>query len=223
MATETTTGARGPYKNGIKRRREIIESAARVFGRYGYAGGSLRQIADEVGVTPAALTRHFDSKEGLLIAVLDYWDEENDRAIPRTNQGLDRFRHMPQSVLHHTMDRGLIEMFLTVAAEATNPGHPANEHVRRRYDRVIGNGVRELTRARDAGEVRPMTDEAILAEVRGAYALMDGIQLQWLLDPSMDVVASFQYCLGGIISKWTGRDVEWPARVVAPTRDVAAL
>ena len=211
MVSASTANVRGPYKNGIKRRREIIESAARVFGQFGYAGGSLRQIAQEVGVTPAALTRHFDSKEGLLVAVLDYWDEENDRTIPRSRQGLDRFLGMPTSVLHHTMDRGLIEMFLTVAAEASNPRHPANEHIRRRYERVIGNGVRELTRARELGQVHPMSDSEIVAEVRGAYALMDGIQLQWLIDPTIDLVATFKRCLGDIISKWTGHEVDWDA------------
>ncbi len=209
MIEASGVNVRGPYKNGIKRRREIIESAAKVFGQFGYAGGSLRQIAQEVGVTPAALTRHFDSKEGLLLAVLDYWDEENDRAIPRSRQGLDRFLGMPTSVHHHTLDRGLIEMFLTVAAEASNPHHPANEHIRRRYERVIGNGVRELTRARDLGQVHPMTEEEIVAEVRGAYALMDGIQLQWLIDPSIDLIGIFKHGMGEIIGRWTGRPVDW--------------
>ena len=52
---------RGPYQKGIRRRREIVDAASRIFARYGYGGGSLRQIADDVGVTPAALARHFET------------------------------------------------------------------------------------------------------------------------------------------------------------------
>ncbi len=66
---------RGPYRTGIKRRREIVDAASRIFARYGYAGGSLRQIAGDVGVTPAALARHFDNKYGLLQAVLTHWEK----------------------------------------------------------------------------------------------------------------------------------------------------
>ncbi len=55
---------RGPYRSGIKRRREIIDAASLVFARYGYAGASLRQMADDVGVTAAAFSRHFAQQGG---------------------------------------------------------------------------------------------------------------------------------------------------------------
>jgi AcrR family transcriptional regulator len=216
VSDESSARVRGPYRNGIKRRREIIVAASNVFGRFGYAGGSLRQIAEMVGVTPAALTRHFDSKEGLLIAVLEHWDAETDR-VRQPHRGLSRFEHMPDSVYHHTLDRGLIEMFLTVATEASNPGHPANEFIRHRYNRVIQRGIEELTLARDLGQVLPMSDSQVEAEVRCAYALMDGIQLQWLLDPTMDVVATFKFSLGRTISAWTGTEFTWSDEVPSPS------
>lgn len=207
MVSDSPPKVRGPYRNGIKRRREIIESAAKVFGRFGYAGASLRQIAQDVGVSPAALMRHFDSKEGLLVAVLEYWDAANDTVLPESVHGLARFQQLPYNALYHTWDRGLIEMFLTVAAEASNPGHPANEFIRNRYEKVIRNGVRELRRACELGEVLPLSDKDIEAEVRGVFALMDGIQLQWLLDPAMDLVGTFKHCLGNVISRWTGGEL----------------
>jgi AcrR family transcriptional regulator len=222
MSTVATPKARGPYRNGVKRRREIIEAAADVFGKYGYAGGSLRQIAEVVGVTPAALTRHFNGKEGLLIAVLEYWDAGADRVMV-PHHGLDRFKYMPISVWEHTLDRGLIEMFLTVAAEASNPSHPINGFVRLRYERVMNNAIWELKYAREAGQVLWMSDEQIESEVRGTYALMDGIQLQWLLNPSLDVVAMFKYYLGMTISRWIGREFDWSEAPDVPPRTATSL
>ena len=65
-----------PFRNGVKRRRQIVMAAALAFGQYGYHGASLRQIADEVGTTNATLIAYFGSKEGLLVAVLEHWREE---------------------------------------------------------------------------------------------------------------------------------------------------
>jgi AcrR family transcriptional regulator len=54
----------------VNRRQLIIESAAELFMEQGYNATSVRQIADEVGVTEAALYYHFKSgKRELLEAV----------------------------------------------------------------------------------------------------------------------------------------------------------
>lgn len=203
---------RGPYQNGIRTRREIIDSATRVFGSYGYAGGSLRQIADEVGVTPAALTRHFDNKEGLLAAVLGQWDAATDSLLPADVRGLDFFFRLRDTLVFNRQNRGLIELFLTLTAEASNNNHPARPFIQSRYQRVVAEAVGHLREARDAGETLPMTDAAVVGEVRAIYALMDGIQLQWLIDPDLDSAAIFAAALTDFLRKWTGREISLPLR-----------
>jgi AcrR family transcriptional regulator len=198
---------RGPYKNGIKRRREILESAARVFALHGYAGGSLREIANEVGVTPAALIRHFESKESLLVAVLEYWAKEGDTEVPMGDDGLGYFTRFPHLMEYHTKNRGLIALFLMLAAEATNPSHPARQFMTRRYEVLVKETVEQLQAARASGEVRAFSDVELEYEVRGLYAMMDGIELQWLLDPTMDLVATFNYHFSAILQRWTGHPV----------------
>ncbi|MHB1065192.1 MAG: TetR family transcriptional regulator [Georgenia sp.] len=51
-------------------RERIVQIALDLFERQGYAGTSLRDIADRMGVTKAALYYHFPSKEALLDRVL---------------------------------------------------------------------------------------------------------------------------------------------------------
>ncbi|HWD07391.1 MAG TPA: TetR/AcrR family transcriptional regulator [Amycolatopsis sp.] len=205
-AKETGTKVvRGPYQNGIRRRREIIESASRVFASYGFVSGSLRQIAEEVGVTPAALTRHFGSKEGLLSAVLENWDADAEARNPPDVRGLDYFLRLRDAVLYNQAHRGLIELFLTLSAESTHPDHPARQFVRNRYDQVVATGVEHLREARDAGDTVWLADELIEAEVRSLFATMDGIQLQWLIDPDLDLVGVFSRALAQYLHRWTGR------------------
>lgn len=53
------------------RRDDIVEAAAQLFMRQGYAATSVREIAEAVGVTEAALYYHFKDKRALLQAVVE--------------------------------------------------------------------------------------------------------------------------------------------------------
>jgi AcrR family transcriptional regulator len=207
---------RGPYRTGIKRRREIVDAASRVFARHGYAGGSLRQIAGDVGVTPAALARHFDNKYGLLQAVLTHWEQENDYRFDGAH-GVEYFRRLPKLVAEHTNEPGLIELLLTVATEASDPQHPARAWAVQRYDRTINLGIGYLHEAQDIGEIGAMDDEQIEREARAVFALMDGMQLQWLLNPALPVAQMFKDQLDPIIQRWEqGAKLRRRARPPAP-------
>jgi AcrR family transcriptional regulator len=211
---------RGPYQKGIRRRREIVDAASRIFARYGY-GGSLRQIANDVGVTPAALARHFGNKYGLLQAVLNHWEDDDAHHFEGA-RGLEYFRRLPGLMNYHTTEPGLIELLLTLATEATDPQHPARDWAVERYQTVVNLGIRYLREARELGEVGPMDDEQIEIEARGVFALMDGMQLQWLLDPSLPVVHMFEVQLHTILERWVcGAKVQTP--LIRPLRGDEAM
>ncbi|MFP5022816.1 TetR/AcrR family transcriptional regulator [Pseudonocardia phyllosphaerae] len=53
-----------------ERERQIVDAAVAVFGEHGYAGASMEDVADRVGVTKPVLYTHFGSKEGLLLATV---------------------------------------------------------------------------------------------------------------------------------------------------------
>ncbi|WP_165350339.1 ScbR family autoregulator-binding transcription factor [Xylanimonas protaetiae] len=59
----------------IATRKGIVDAAASVFVRHGYAGASISEIADEAGITKGAVYFHFRSKELLARAVVDAQDE----------------------------------------------------------------------------------------------------------------------------------------------------
>lgn len=201
---------RGPYQNGIRRRREIVTSASRIFASHGFNSGSLRQIAKEVGVTPAALLRHFDSKEGLLAAVLENWDSEARARNTRDVRGLAYFVRLRDAIAYNKAHRGLIELFLTLSGESSHPTHPARAFIQKRYRHVVKTNAELLREARDAHETVWMDDETIVMEIHALYAMMDGIQLQWLIDPKIDLLRVFDHALEGILERWTGHKYVLP-------------
>lgn len=58
--------ARTVGSNAPETRRRILDSAADAFAAHGYSGASMRDIAEGLGITKAALYYHFASKEDLL-------------------------------------------------------------------------------------------------------------------------------------------------------------
>ncbi|WP_055557146.1 TetR/AcrR family transcriptional regulator [Streptomyces sp. NBRC 110028] len=198
MAEQASESSRGPYRKGIERRRQIVEAAAKIFAQYGYAAGSLRHIAAEVGVTNAALIKHFGDKEGLLTAVLDYWDRE---AVVLSGTGLEYFRSICTLMEYHTTHRGFIELFLTLATEASNPEHPAREFFVARYNKVVAEFATHLREAQEAGQVA-LPEERVEQEARALVALLDGIEIQWLLNPELDLVGFVRALLETTIERW---------------------
>lgn len=202
--SRTAGTSRGPYRTGIRRREQIVTAAIAVFGEHGYAGGSIRTIADRVGVSHTALLQHFGSKQGLLTAVLQEWDRQTVEASLAGVDGLDYFRRLPEVMGAHLSNRGLLELFTTIAAEASSPAHPAHAFIQARYTTNLATLAAHLQLAVDAGDIAPLSSTEIQIDVRLVTAVLDGIGLQWLLDPSTDVVTSVGTYITRTIAGWQG-------------------
>jgi AcrR family transcriptional regulator len=195
-------GKRGPYRKGLERRQGIVEAATQVFAEVGYNGGSLRGISDRVGVSSASLVQYFGSKEGLLMAVLKEWGHQAHAIGARDLHGLAWISSIREAMRYNVHHRGLVDLLLTLTTEASHPAHPARPFIRERYIAIIAEFGRHLREAVDAGEVLPLTDAEIEREARLFFAVMDGIELQWLIDPSVDVVGVFDHHVDQTIRSW---------------------
>ena len=197
-----TAARRGPYRNGAKTRAQIVEAASGVFAESGYAGGSLRQIAARVGVGPASLIQHFGSKEGLLTAVMEDWQASTERLTMIGAVGIDYFTALMRVMAYHVEHRGLIELFLMQAAESTSGSSPASAFIKWHYIETVDVWIRKLVEAEELGQIGPMTLAQREFEARTLIAVMDGLELQWLLDPSVDLLETFSAHLNATIDRW---------------------
>lgn len=196
---------RGPYRNGVASRARIVRAASEAFGEHGYHGASIRTIAAKVGTSPATLIQHFGSKEGLLEAVLVDWENQAVPPDPSRFRGLAYINELLRHAMpFHIEHRGLIELFLTMTAEATNAEHPARDFIQHRYARTLAQVAESIREAISDEEIMPMSEPVIEAEARLVFAVMDGIELQWLLDPSVDLVGLFDHYVEATTSRWRG-------------------
>jgi len=182
---------RGPYKHGIERRREIVAVATEVFGEHGFKGGTLRQVAERVGVSAGAIMKLFGNKEQLLIAVLQNWDDVTSEVVGPESRGIAQLRGFLDLMSYHVRHKGLLELYATMATEASSPEHPAHEFMRERYRRTLEN-MRQLFRdAIASGDFARMTVDEIRSEAEWLLATMDGLEIQYLLNQRFDLERSF--------------------------------
>ncbi len=65
---------RGEFDRSARRARtrtRLLEAAAQVYARRGFAGATLEEVASEAGFTKGAVYAHFGSKENLLLALVE--------------------------------------------------------------------------------------------------------------------------------------------------------
>ncbi|MET4225822.1 TetR/AcrR family transcriptional regulator [Oerskovia enterophila] len=191
------------YAKGRAKRDEILEAATGLFGEVGYHSASLREISSRVGISHPGLLHHFPTKELLLQAVLEHRDEV-DFALLADDlaQGVAYFDALVNVVERNAARPGIVELYCILSAEATAPDHPAHEYFQRRYDDVLARSRRELADRAAEGRLRPDVD--IPATARAIVALMDGLQVQFLLErngprPPVDMAAGLRAYLSLIL------------------------
>jgi AcrR family transcriptional regulator len=90
VAAAGEAAARGRRAEDARGRRgELIRAASSVLGRRGYADTSLKQIAREAGVAQGLLHYYFESKEDLLVAVVEELDDELTETWKRAVGGIE--------------------------------------------------------------------------------------------------------------------------------------
>jgi AcrR family transcriptional regulator len=195
MSSTSAAPAHG-YAKGRARREEIIEAAVAVFGEAGYRAASLREISARVGISHPGLLHHFPTKVALIQAVLDRRDAEDAALIDaEIAAGADLFESLVRLVERNAGRRPVVELFAALSAEAAAPDHPAHRHIVERYTQMVALCTGAFAEARDAGRLRPGIDPASAA--RTVVALMDGLQVQWLLaldgpGPQVDMAAEIR-------------------------------
>lgn len=189
MTTSPARGPRGAYASGVARREQIVQAAVGLFGEVGFHAASLRDIAARSGVSHPGLLHHFATKTALLEAVLAHRDQVDAADLDAdVQQGSTWLEALVALVARNALRRPLVELFAALSAEATSPQHPAHAYFVQRYAGSVAAARADLADHAARGRLREGVD--VDAAARGVVALVDGLQIQWLL--SLDGPADTQ-------------------------------
>ena len=189
-----------PREVTVRKRQDILKAALQTFGSRGYKAGSLAEIAEQVGITHAGVLHHFGSKDQLLLDVLAYRDESDvahleGKHIP---DGRELFTHLVATAALNSTRPGIVQAFAVLAADSVTDDHPAQEFFRQRYAGLrleVGTALREV-----AGE-RGVSEDVVDDAAASILAVMDGLQVQWLLAPAeVDLARATSFAIEGILA-----------------------
>lgn len=192
----------------LARRLDILDAAVDIFGSRGFAGGSLHEIADRVGMTHAGVLHHFGTKERLLLEVLSHRDQTDVAHLEGQHipDGMLLFRHLVETAFRNAHRAGIVQAYVVLSAESVTEGHPGRAYFDERYvtlRREIDNAFASVCAERGIDE-----PEVIASASAAILAVMDGLQVQWLLAPGViDLGAASAFAIEAIVRAVLGPDV----------------
>jgi AcrR family transcriptional regulator len=151
--------------SAAERRRELIETAIRVFGEGSYRGTTTAEIARAAGVSEPILYRHFASKRDLYLAALDHlWGQVRQSWQATLSESHDACEAVDaigtKDLSARSSKLQLAELWVQALAEA------ADDRELRRHLRRHMREVHDLT----AAMLRRGQEEGVIARGRDADA-----------------------------------------------------
>ncbi|MGC8720928.1 MAG: TetR/AcrR family transcriptional regulator, partial [Thermodesulforhabdaceae bacterium] len=120
-------------------RQRIIKSAVGLFARFGYHKTTVSEIAQVAGVTTGALFHHFDSKEALLDAVIDWLSKGiyaySEHLKKEAQPSFNTISNMLHLMCNHYEKYPEATICLAMlATEFSGSHHPMEERIRSVYE-----------------------------------------------------------------------------------------
>lgn len=159
-----------PNAKTLDARERLLETAIGMFAQKGYAGTSVREIAEQAGVSKPVLYYYFKSKEGLFLAILEMAEDLQKQLLAEVlkSQGtvMDRllmlYRRVYEEVETHRSFYKMIHGLIF------GPPQGAPEYDFTRYHRHMIDAIRKIYNTGHAvGEVKEIDADDVAYLVLG--------------------------------------------------------
>ena len=143
---------------------EITRAAAKLISERGFNGISLKDVADEVGMSQPGLLHYIGNKDGLLqLLITDVYDASGTpddflaSGLPGSDPEAPLFpAYLRFLVRHNAARRMMVQLYMVLESEAFNPEHPLTISATARCrSGTITAGSRGVCRPRSAPGTRP--------------------------------------------------------------------
>lgn len=174
-------------KSGVKRRSQILEIVRDLIFTEGFSNFTIREVAGRVGISEAAIYRHFVSKEEMMLALLEGmfapWREAIGRLAVEKIPFAKKLEELCQLHLHHLLNEQLNPVLFF--SEAINPQNHKLLALMRRNLGFLRENVTLMVEAGQSGsEVRAsLPADTVAAAIIG---LLQTSVIRWTLQRSAD-------------------------------------
>jgi AcrR family transcriptional regulator len=198
----------------VELRRSVVAAAIETFRHRAFHETTLEAVAETAGLPLEAVTAHFPDWNGLLLAAVDRWTAERTSPLLPVMASHGTVLFLRRIVQSNIEDPSLMRLLSSLVNVAATPGHPLSELLQgdwSRFHRMVAEGLRR--------DVELGREPATMAPARGAeqlLALYEGLQLQSMVRPRMDLLDAYDRAVTRLRDGW-GRPY------AAPTWDLDDL
>lgn len=192
MTEARAVGTKGMPRE--EREAQIVDAGTEEFGRHGYGGASMVEIARRVGVTKPLLYQYFGSKDGLYLECLHRAGDRLTEGVAKTMASGGEPERMPLAVLGAIFrtfdhDRYAWRLLRDRSLPLTGEIATAAEDYRARLEGFAMIGATQLMNARGLTDDRDI--EAIALVWTG---VVDSLISWWIDQPGEDADAMVARC-----------------------------
>ena len=179
-------GVVGREGRGVETRQRIVEAAWGVIAERGLAGLTTRHVANVAGISHGMCHYYFESKDDLILAVVDharrFWIDPLERFVDGEGSPTDKLEAVIRWMAEPAT-REVMRVHLQLMAHSAYDDR-LRSRMSAEYARWHGGYVRLFGELKEAGSMVPQADEVTLGV--GFATLADGLVDQQSLDPSLE-------------------------------------
>jgi AcrR family transcriptional regulator len=169
-----------------ERPRELLEAALAVFSQRGYRNTRLDDVAEAAGVTKGAIYHYFDTKEELLLSVIDHYQalafgRAEEVLANRELSASERIEQVVKKIFQPTEQPKRLLLALLIRGIAHEVPHVHERWLRDGPIRLWALVARLVEEGKRSGEFRADADADVAARV-----LVSGLVLQRLWNEDAD-------------------------------------
>ena len=176
MPAADAPGAARAARRRARTRTAILDAAEVVFGREGYSGARIEEIAELADMSVGSIYGHFDGKRGLYLQLVDralgLFTEYMERSDDPSLSPLQRVLAGGDAYLRFHLDHPGAFHFLAYRAPGAQPlsGDDETEaSIRDRVGLLLKRFAAQIDRAVEAGEARPVDSLRLTHYLWGAW------------------------------------------------------
>jgi AcrR family transcriptional regulator len=199
-ASSTTSRTTDPQQQ-VALRSRIADAAIDAVRQHGTLRPDSAMVADAAGVTAAVVQEQFPTWDSLMTVAITRWHEGRIgplRAVAATSGAVAFLQKVVEA---NAQDPHLTRLLISSLTVGSDDSHPASTFLRHQYDSFY-RAIREVLVLDIAAGREPAT----LDPGRGAeqlLALYEGLQLQAMLRPNVDVVSAFRRAMTDLHDGWS--------------------
>ncbi|WP_375387131.1 TetR/AcrR family transcriptional regulator [uncultured Amnibacterium sp.] len=181
-------------------RMDVLRAAIRCFRQQAFNEVTLQGVAAAAGLELRAVQALHPTLNDLVIVTVRAWNAERTGPLLPVAEQAGAVAFLRAMLTANLADPALMRLLTAMVDLAATPGHPLAPALQRQWGQFHAHVQRTLTHDVGIGRESPSMEPADAAEQ--LIAIYEGLQLQSMLRPTMDVVASFDRAVTRFRDGW---------------------